>query len=70
MVAMFENFVSVTQEEDVPQVGGRLSYHITPLMSCVMFQCTMFSLFVWSGSVRLVCVRGAVLSALGGEGAL
>lgn len=24
MVAMFENFVSVTQEEDVPQVGGRL----------------------------------------------
>ena len=22
MVAMFENFVSVTQEEDVPQVGG------------------------------------------------
>lgn len=24
MVAMFENFVSVTQEEDVPQVGRRL----------------------------------------------
>lgn len=27
MVAMFENFVSVTQEEDVPQVGWRLICH-------------------------------------------
>lgn len=26
MVAMFENFVSVTQEEDVPQVGNRLGW--------------------------------------------
>lgn len=34
MVAMFENFVSVIQEEDVPQVGKELMWNV---IFCLLF---------------------------------
>lgn len=39
MVAMFENFVSVTQEEDVPQVSKRsIVFSRAVLMALLLYQ--------------------------------
>lgn len=39
MVAMFENFVSVTQEEDVPQVSKRsIGFSRAVLMALLLYQ--------------------------------
>lgn len=78
MVAMFENFVSVTQEEDVPQVAARsVPESLTRFKSlaeskrsAAAFCSFKDVLLVSSGSVGLVCICGAFMSSLGWKRAL
>lgn len=78
MVAMFENFVSVTQEEDVPQVDAsalRVCTDLAPFWQRLVpnhsaWRISVDVLLVSSGSLGLVCICGALVSSLGGKRAL